>query len=1089
MTTADHAGPVTGDKSGGGGGGGVDGNTFNGPAAFVSGDHATQHVTFVHQWKPAYRIEGFPAAPRPVRARALAEQPSRLLRATHEVVPFTGRGTDLTELARWRDDPAEHLAVRLVHGPGGQGKTRLASHFADLSRRAGWTVWQAIVNETGADPVDARPLRNLGSGVLLVVDYAERWPTSDLHGLLRDPLLHRAGVPVRILLLARPAGVWWEVLHTWIEDHLDAPGGAHALPPLADAPRARADLFRQARNRFADHLGLPPATADGIDTPPDLDTDEDYAQVLTIHIAALAAVDARLHDDVAPTDPARASAYLLKRERGHWAALHKRPHEPLSTPPQAMGRTVLTATLTRPLGRDPHGWDALRRVGLADTEAAADTILDDHRYCYPPPGIDPAGTPPVLEPLYPDRLGEDFLGLSTPAAGPDTPHPVPGAVDDWADRAAERLILGRTGGDPPAPWTRDTLAVLIETARRWPHVATGQLYPLLKAHPELALRAGGTALAALAAIETVDLTVLAAVARHFPLGRNADLDLGIAAIAGRLARYRLSTTPDLVTHARIHDVLAVRQAYAGMRAEAVSTAEAALRAWRRLTRSDPSHAPRLASCLSNLGVCLSEAGRRTEALTTTEEAVDIYRRLAASDPARYEPDLASSLSNLGGDLATAGLRAEALTTGREAVGIYRRLAASDPARYEPDLAGSLTNLGAILAAAGLRAEALTTSQEAVDIYRRLAASDPARYEPDLASSLTNHGAWLSDAGRPAEAITATEQAAEIMHRLAADNPTAYEPDLARFLTNLGAWLAEAGRRAEALTTTEQAVGIYRRLTAGNPTAYEPEFAASLSNLGGRLSDAGRPAEAITATEQAAEIRRRLAADNPTAYEPDLARFLTNLGAWLAEAGRRAEALTTTEQAVEIYRRLAVDDPTAHEPDLATSLSNLGVELGAAGRRTDAMTVAEEAVAVFRRLAADNPAAFEPVLAGSLSNLGGDLAEVGRTTEALAASAEAVEIHRRLAADNSHAHGPYFVRSLTSYAWVRSEAQRELSEALRATGEAVEVYRELLAEVPALYAPPLRAVLRLQVQLLLRLGRLREAEEIHRWLKATAAGLP
>ncbi|WP_438319541.1 hypothetical protein ACSHWO_36165 (plasmid) [Streptomyces sp. HUAS TT3] len=185
---------------------GVGGNTFNGPAAFVSGDHATQHVTFVHQWKPAYRIEGFPAAPRPVRARALAEQPSRLLRATHEVVPFTGRGTDLTELARWRDDPAEHLAVRLVHGPGGQGKTRLASHFADLSRRAGWTVWQAIVNETGADPVDARPLRNLGSGVLLVVDYAERWPTSDLHGLLRDPLLHRAGVPVRILLLARPGG-------------------------------------------------------------------------------------------------------------------------------------------------------------------------------------------------------------------------------------------------------------------------------------------------------------------------------------------------------------------------------------------------------------------------------------------------------------------------------------------------------------------------------------------------------------------------------------------------------------------------------------------------------------------------------------------------------------------------------------------------------------------------------------------------------------------------------------------------------------------------------------------------------------------
>ncbi|MFJ9646134.1 tetratricopeptide repeat protein [Streptomyces sp. NPDC101206] len=1086
MTTADHAGPVTGDK-GGGGGGGVDGNTFNGPAAFVSGDHATQHVTFVHQWKPAYRIEGFPAAPRPVRARALAEQPSRLLRATHEVVPFTGRGTDLTELARWRDDPAEHLAVRLVHGPGGQGKTRLASHFADLSRRAGWTVWQAIVNETGADPVDARPLRNLGSGVLLVVDYAERWPTSDLHGLLRDPLLHRAGVPVRILLLARPAGVWWEVLHTWIEDHLDAPGGAHALPPLADAPRARADLFRQARNRFADHLGLPPATADGIDTPPDLDTDEDYAQVLTIHIAALAAVDARLHDDVAPTDPARASAYLLKRERGHWAALHKRPHEPLSTPPQAMGRTVLTATLTRPLGRDPHGWDALRRVGLADTEAAADTILDDHRYCYPPPGIDPAGTPPVLEPLYPDRLGEDFLGLSTPAAGPDTPHPVPGAVDDWADRAAERLILGRTGGDPPAPWTRDTLAVLIETARRWPHVATGQLYPLLKAHPELALRAGGTALAALAAITDVRITVLEAIEPHFPPGRHTDLDLGIAAIADRLARHRLANTQDPFAHAVIHDALAVRQFYAGMHAEAVRTAETALQAWRRLTRSDPAYAPRLASCLSNLGVCLSEAGRRAEALTTTEEAVEISRRLATSDPALYEPDLATSLSNLGGDLATAGLRTEALATSQEAVDIYRRLASHNPTAHEPDLARSLTNLGKNLAAAGLRAGALATSQEAVDIYRRLASDNPSAYEPDLASSLTNHGAWLSEAGRPAEALTTTDQVLEIRRRLASNNPTAHEPDLARFLANRGVWLAEAGRRAEALTTTEQAVDIYRRITADNPAAYETEFAASLSNLGSRLSEAGRPADALTATVQVLEIRRRLASNNPTAHEPDLARFLINLGVWLAEVGRGTDALATAEEAVEIYRRLAADNPTAHEPDLAASLCNLGVDLAAAGRRAEALTTADEAVTVLRRLAADNPPAFESLLAGSLSNLGGELSAAGRDSEALAATEEAVEIHRRLTADNSAAHGPDFVRSLTSYAWVRSEARQDLSEALRATGEAVEVYRELLAEVPALYAPPLRAVLRLQVQLLLRLGRLREAEEIHRWLKATDAG--
>ncbi|MFE9336924.1 tetratricopeptide repeat protein, partial [Streptomyces sp. NPDC007063] len=653
------------------------GSTFHGPAAIQTGPFATQHVQFVYQWKPAYRIEDFPAEPHPVRARMLAEQPSRLLRAAHQVVPFTGRHTDLEALASWRDDPAEKLAVRLVHGPGGQGKTRLAAHFAGLSREAGWTVWQAVVNETGADPLNTSPPPEAGTGILLVVDYAERWPTPDLRTLLREPPLHRTAGPVRVLLLARPAGVWWDSLETWIDDTLDAPAQAHPLPPLATVPQARADLFHEARDRFADHLGLPPDQTTRIGPPSDLDANADYAQVLTIHIAALAAVDAHLHHDPAPTDPARASAYLLKRERAHWSALHQRTPEPLSTTPQAMGRTVLTATLTRPLAR-PHGWDALTQVGLADTAVAANTLLDDHQTCYPPPVADPARAVTVLEPLYPDRLGEDFLGLTTPAdpANPDAVHPVPGAVtDDWAHQAAQRLLTPDTGTSTPAPWTRDALTVLIETARRWPHIATGQLYPLLKNQPELALHAGGTALAALADLDTIDLTVLEAIEPHLPEGRHTDLDVGIAAITSRLAHHRLATTHDPATRAQIYDDLAVRQSYAGLRDEALTSGEEAVHACRDLTRTNPEHQSDLATSLSNLGSRLAEAGRRNEALPATEEAVDIYRQLAADNPAAHEPGLAASLTNLGSRLAEAGRRNEALPATEEAVDIYRQLAA------------------------------------------------------------------------------------------------------------------------------------------------------------------------------------------------------------------------------------------------------------------------------------------------------------------------------------------------------------------------------------------------------------------------------
>ncbi|WP_367575187.1 tetratricopeptide repeat protein [Streptomyces griseoaurantiacus] len=869
------------------GDGGVHGNSFNGPTAIQAGDSGTQNIQFVYQWKPAYRIEDFPAAPRPVSARVLAEQPSRLLRAVHQVVPFTGRRHDLDELARWRDDPAPQLAVRLVHGPGGQGKTRLAARFADLSRQAAWTVWQTTVNETDADPIATSPTPETGTGILLVVDYAERWPTPDLRRLLQEPLLHRTRAPVRILLLARPAGIWWESLETWIDDTLDAPAESHPLLPLAGAPGARDDLFRQARDRFTDHLGLPPDQAARIVPPPDLDTDTDYAQVLTIHIAALAAVDARLHDESAPTNPARASAYLLKRERALWSALHQSPSQKLSTTPDAMGRAVLTATLTRPLAR-AHGQSALARIGLADSTAAANTLLDDHRYCYPPPQADPARTATVLEPLYPDRLGEDFLGLTTPA-GPGTPHPVPKAVtDDWAHRAAERL-LHPTSTNTAAPWTRDALTVLIETARRWPHIATGQLYPLLKKHPELALYAGSTALAALAGLDSLDLTVLEAIEPHLPEGRHTDLDVGIAAIAARLARHRLATTHDPATRARIHQALAMRQSYAGLRDEALTAGQNALSAWRDLSRTDPAHYPGLAASLSNLGGLLSEEGRRKEALTATQEAVEIYRRLAADNPATHDPDLPASLSNLGAGLSEVGRHKDALIPTQEAVEIYRRLAADNPAAYAPALARSLSNLGGLLSEVGRHKDALISTQEAVEIYRRLAADNPATHDPDLATSLSNLGASLSAVGRHKDALIPTQEAVEIYRRLAADNPAAHDPDLARSLSNL-AGLSEVGRHKDALIPAQEAVEIYRRLAADNPAAHDPELATSLTNWAWLRFEAQQDASgALQATGEAVEIYRRLVTAVPAQFLPPLRNVLGLQAKLLLRLGRMQEA--------------------------------------------------------------------------------------------------------------------------------------------------------------------------------------------------------
>ncbi|MCX4826090.1 tetratricopeptide repeat protein [Streptomyces sp. NBC_01142] len=1021
----------------------------------------------------AFVVEPFP---RPSRQAAPAwrDQPSQLLSAQHQVVPFIGREGDLARLEDWRDGDGPVAAVTLLYAPGGRGKTRLAARLAETTG-TGWKVWQAVRGSTSTAGTAARTLPALGRRALLVIDYAERWPKQDLQTLLQT-LAARPGERLRVLLLARSGGTWWTSRQHDLRKLNYLPSTVELLPLSGRRMAARKEAFIAARDRFAAALGL--TDPETVPCPGNL-ADEAFSLTLTIHMAALVAVDAHLRGAAPPNDPVSLSQYLLERERDYWDKLHDHSAD-VEIGPEVMAQAVYTATLTRPVDYDT-ALEALTHARV-DTPATLTTgrVLSDHAVCYPPLAPNAFDAPATyLEPLYPDRLGEDFLALTTPGY-PPRQHLSTG----WADKAPAHLLAAATADPAPAlPWTRDTLTILINTAERWPHIATRQLYPLLKNHPELSLHAGGTALATLAGLDTIDLTVLEAIEPHLPIGRHTDLDVGVAAIASRLARHRLATTYDPATRARILETLAVRQSYAGLRNEALPVGQDALQAWRDLTRTNPAHQPDLAASLSNLGVTLSAVGRREEALTAAQEAVDVYRRLAADNPAAYEPNLATSLSNLGADLSAVGRREKALTATEEAVDVSRRLAAGNPAAYEPDLATSLTNLGVRLSEVGRREEALTAAQEAVDVYRRLAADNPAAYEPNLATSLSNLGADLSAVGRREKALTTTQEAVEIRRRLAAGNPAAYEPDLAGSLTNLGVRLSEVGRREEALTAAQEAVDVYRRLAADNPAAYEPNLATSLSNLGADLSAVGRREEALTAAQEAVEIRRRLVAGNPAANEPDLAGSLTNLGADLSAVGRREKALTATEEAVDVYRRLAADNPAAYEPNLATSLSNLGIRLSEVGRREEALTAAQEAVEIRRRLAAGNPAANEPDLAGSLSNLGALLSAVERCKEALTAAQEAVDVYRRLAADNPAANEPDLARSLTVWAWVRYEAKQDPSGALRATGEAVEIYRRLVTAAPAQFLSPLRSVLGLQADLLLRLGRVREARDIRTWLAA------
>ncbi|OPC76521.1 hypothetical protein B4N89_46770 [Embleya scabrispora] len=67
-----------------------------------------------------------------------------------------------------------------------------------------------------------------------MVDYAERWPAVDLTALLTHSIAQ--GRRARVLLVARPAGLWWQTLAQYLDRHLDLDSETLPLPPLAEEP-------------------------------------------------------------------------------------------------------------------------------------------------------------------------------------------------------------------------------------------------------------------------------------------------------------------------------------------------------------------------------------------------------------------------------------------------------------------------------------------------------------------------------------------------------------------------------------------------------------------------------------------------------------------------------------------------------------------------------------------------------------------------------------------------------------------------------------------------------------------------------------
>ncbi|MET9494221.1 tetratricopeptide repeat protein [Streptomyces sp. NPDC006552] len=992
--------------------------------------------------RPVYLLFGHHRRTRP-ESPWLRAQPSRMLDARAEIVDFTGRAAELEELVAWRDT-GPRLSVRWLHGQGGQGKTRLANLLAAESLGAGWKVVEATHGTDAHPPAEAgQDLRPDGhTGILLLVDYADRWPLADLSWLLHNRIL-RHSVPARVLLIGRSATGWPALRGKLGQFRENIDTSDQFLPPLPDDGSARRHMFTTACECFARHY---PQIDDARSiTPRDALDDPDSGVTLVVHMAALVAVDAAAHGRRAPADTVGRTVYLLDREHENWRQLYENARHGLDfrTPDKDMARAVFAATLVGPADRRT----ATSVIERLMPHAPAERILLDHGVCYPP-GHPARAT--SLEPMLPDRLAEDFVALLLPGS-PITGYP----SDDWAASVPAAVL--RRGDDGAAPaWTPRTVAHLAAAADRWPHVGEGYLYPAVQADPRIALDAGSAALGALAAIADGDvldgslLGVLEAVDTVLPAGRHIDLDAGIAAVAERLTDRRLADTASPVDRAILHSQLSARYDHAGLADKAVASAERATAVFRSLAAADPrAHRAGLAGALVNLSAYLPGVGRAADELVVAQEAAAIARELMAADPESDPSGLSGALINLGSALLRHRRPQEALQVTMEAAAILLRGDEAARQRYVVPVATAADNLGMIFSALERPQDALAAADSAIELLQLVAERNLSAYLPDLARAQRHRAMWLRELGLPQEAALAVAEVVTTARRLATANPEAHEPGLAAALDSLGCYQVEAGWSDEAVPALEEASALFRRLAALNPDAHEPDLAKSLNNLGAVLARLGRLDEASQVIQEAVDVGRRLADVDPVAHLPDLAPALDNLCALLGGM-RRPEVLAALREAIDVRRRLAEADPDAHLDRLVALLEEAATRLRAAGRLREALVPLRETVQIHRRLAANGSEAHQAGLVRSLVNLSSLLADA-EEDGALPAAREALAVSWRLVAADPATHLPDLAVSVNGLTSLLVKGER-YDEALTAADEVVGNLRRLSPADPALYRP-------------------------------------
>lgn len=683
---------------------------------------------------------------------------SRLLHADEALVPFdAARQPAIDQLNTWLDDDNFPVAIRLMTGAGGLGKTRLAIEICEQRLQRGWHCGFLSKENSAKDMTTAwQQLLAFKQPILLVMDYAETRQAvllAFIKALLKTP----NSQPVRLLLLARNGGEWWDNLPSKDADcevllSSYATSGAYALPELYLDTNSRHIAYTLALKAYANATGK---TASHIQ--PDL-SGEHFAKPLYLQMAALLA----LYGEHPATAEGLTNA-LLNHERRYWAKALA--DTPIYQPENYAQHLLALATLSGGFAT-PKQAKTFFGNGLTTSEFTA--LFNALVPLYP-------ASRQGLQTVQPDLLGEALVAKALAETnGEELLNETLGNHADSVIQHHALTVIARLSDHRPLLETRLTEAL----TRHFCHCHKAIVEVAIETRSQLSTLAQ-TAFTNLPPAEKSQAAGLLT-----PLLQNESVELA-----------RLACAIDLFTMEKSKKKLAKKPKDTKLQAE---------------------HA----DSLYNLSISLDRLGDNKQAIRFAEKALIIYKCLAKDNPVRFESNYARSLNSYGNCLSNVGRDEEAIGYAKDALDIQQRLAAKKPDHFEQDYAMYLNNYAISLLDMGRDEEAIHYAKDALDIRERWAKYKPDQFESYHAKSLNTYASTLGNVGRDEEAVGYSKDALDIQQRLVEKNPDRFTPVCAITLNNYASKLSNVGKDEASIYYAEQALVIYQRLAQKIPAYYE-----------------------------------------------------------------------------------------------------------------------------------------------------------------------------------------------------------------------------------------------------------------------------